>query len=133
MKVKFSSIVVGVLLAAACLACGSESNPLEKQVEETNSRLPEKMDYGMTLERLAYADSTVSAYISVAGSEVKLNTIRVHSDKLKYDFAQYMREQSDTTDVGATVNLIKENGAALKMLFCDDADTVVITVQHSEL
>ena len=44
-----------------------------------------------------------------------------------------MREQPDTTDVGATVSLIKEKGASLQMLFCTEADTVAITVPSAEL
>lgn len=130
MKLNILPFAAGII-AAACLGC--TSNPLADQVKETNSRLPEEMDYGMTLERLSYADSTVSAYINVAESEVRLNTIRVHSESLKEDFAEYMRQQPDTTDVGETVSLIKENGATLKVLFCDEADTVAITVLPSEL
>lgn len=130
-SIKGLAFVFCIMGAATCVCCGS--NPLAEQVDETNKRLPEDMGYGMTLERLSYADSAVNAYINVADSEVKLNTIRIHSEKLKDEFAQYMREQPDTTDVGATVALIKENGASLRMLFCTASDTVSIYVPSSDL
>jgi len=120
-----------LFLSAAVAACGGD--PLARQVEEANRDLPQDMGYGMTLDRLAYADSTVSAYINVVESEVQLSTIRTHSDVLQDDFARYMREQPDTTEVGATVSLIKESGASLQMLFCTDADTVSITVPSTDL
>ncbi|MCM1451785.1 MAG: hypothetical protein NC102_05975 [Clostridium sp.] len=122
------------LAAAAILfvSCGGQ-NPLERQVEESNSRLPEPMEYGMTLQKLEYADSAVKAYIDVEGSEIRLNTLRMHYDRLNDDFARYMREQPDSTDIGKTVALIKEEGAALQMLFCGEADTVAFRIEATEL
>ncbi len=130
-KGRWLPAAAALLLSAAISACGGD--PLERQVEESNRHLPQDMGYGMTLDRLAYADSTVSAYVNVAESEVQLSAIRAHSDLLRDDFARFMREQPDTTDVGATVSLIKEKGASLQMLFCTEADTVAITVPSAEL
>lgn len=125
--------VAATVISLAVMACGSDVNPLERKVEESNRHLPEAMDYGMTLERIAYADSMVSAYIDVAGSEVRINSIRTHADKLKYGFAEYMRDHADSTEVGATIKLIKEQGATLRMMFYADADTVAILIPSEEL
>lgn len=131
MSIRWLPLAATLLVSASVAACSG--NELARQVEESNSRLPQDIGYGMTLERLGYADSIVSAYINVGGSEVSLNTVRVHSEALKDDFAAYMREQPDSTEMGATVSLMKKHGASLQMFFCTDADTVAIEVPASEI
>lgn len=116
--------LAAVLLLAACAG----KNPLEQKVEDSNSRLPEAAPFGMTLERLSYADSAVNAYFNLEGSEVRVGTVRVHRDRLKEDFAEYMRQQPDTSEIGSTVSLIKSEGASLNLYFYAGSDTVDITL-----
>lgn len=125
---KFPSLRVLPIAVALLLAACSGKNPLEKKVEESNSRLPESAPFGMTLERLSYADSAVNAYFNLEGSEVRVGTVRVHRDRLKEDFAEYMRQQPDTSEIGSTVALIKSEGASLNLYFYSGADTVDITL-----
>lgn len=125
-------MAAAVLAAAAFVSC-AEANPLQREVEKSNSRLPEDMGYGMTLESIAYADSTVSACVNVGESEVQLSTIRAHSGAITHKFAEYMRQQPDSTDVGTIIRLIKDQGASLRMLFCTDTDTVSILIPSEEL